>query len=128
MDGIVRRLDDRGRVVLPPSIRNPLRLGDKDYVMAWINDSGNIEIRKATTDEQSEYFSELELRQLHKDFNFRKEVMKFGGIKVPSDYEYLPQWCKRKNGVPIDEMVEYLKGSGFFFDDADELWNYLIEH
>lgn len=63
-----------------------------------------------------------------KDVVFRKAILELGGVKVPSDYEYLPHWCKRKKGMPIDQMVDELHPWGYWFEDANDLYNYLINH
>jgi len=63
---------------------------------------------------------------MKKDRYFRKAVINLGGVKIPSDYEYLPLWCKRKKGMPIDQMVEELIPFGYSFNDANELYEAIL--
>jgi AbrB family transcriptional regulator (stage V sporulation protein T) len=33
--GIVRRIDDLGRVVIPKEIRKSVRMGDSSFILTW---------------------------------------------------------------------------------------------
>lgn len=120
------KVRSRGRVTLPISIRKALRTGRRESLVFWIDeDSNEVHCRLETAEEEfqrmSDYFTE------EYKANFRRTVMEIGGIKIPSDYECLPLWCRRRNGIPIDEAVKELESHGFVFADANALYEYLLK-
>lgn len=57
---------------------------------------------------------------------FREAVLVLGGVK-DSDYEYLPKWTKRKSGNKLDVMVLELVGFGFCYENANELYEAILQ-
>lgn len=53
---------------------------------------------------------------------FKKTVLSMGGIQ-PGDYEDLPAWCKRKNGLPLDVAAAEVSAEGFYCEDANGLFD-----
>jgi len=53
---------------------------------------------------------------------FKRAVMAQGGIAPSQDYESLPSWCKRKNGLAIDVAVSEIAQQGYPVNNADELY------
>ncbi len=74
-------------------------------------------------------WEDREDRKTDREFKkqFRRAVMSLGGVNDP-DYEYLPRWCKRKRGRPLDELVAELQTAGFWYDNADDLYNALFNY
>jgi len=64
--------------------------------------------------------------RLSKDISrdFRKTIISLGGVN-DKDYEYLPRWSKRKRGKGIDELVTELNSHGYYYNDANELFEEL---
>lgn len=56
---------------------------------------------------------------------FRHAVMSSGGIAPSQDYESLPDWCKRKNGLALDVAVGELSSAGYPVQDANGLFDML---
>lgn len=70
---------------------------------------------------------EKESKRLSKNYakSLRREVMSHGGI-MPGDYESLPGWCKRTNGLPIDVMAGEIAAAGYQVEDANGLFDMLL--
>lgn len=51
--GIVRRLDDFGRVVIPRRIRSAIEWKESDLIEFFITDAGDVVLRKVKTDEKN---------------------------------------------------------------------------
>ena len=49
------------------------------------------------------YLEIFEQQKLAEEKQFRQLIMAMGGVKIDDAYEYLPVWCRRKNGRPLDE-------------------------
>ena len=47
------------------------------------------------------------------------------GIAPSADYESIPRWAKRANGIPLDMMVAQVQAAGFPVEDADGLYELL---
>jgi len=67
---------------------------------------------------------EKEAKKLAKaqEKQFKRAVMAQGGIAPSQDYESLPAWCKRKNGLAIDVAVDEIAQQGYPVQNADELY------
>lgn len=55
---------------------------------------------------------------------FRRVVLSFGGVCDP-DYEDLPRWCRRKKGQSLDQLASELASEGYYFENAEELYEAL---
>jgi hypothetical protein len=47
------------------------------------------------------------------------------GIAPSADYEGIPRWAKRKNGIPLDVAVAQVQAAGFMVETANELFEML---
>jgi AbrB family looped-hinge helix DNA binding protein len=59
---VIRRIDDLGRVVITKPFRHQLQIREGDPLETWINENGNIEIRKMTEQEVKEYEKSLKIK------------------------------------------------------------------
>lgn len=62
--GIIRRIDDLGRVVIPKEIRNNLRIRENDPMEIYVSDNGEVILRKYQPEEFNmdnfwEYFERI---------------------------------------------------------------------
>ena len=55
---------------------------------------------------------------------FRRAILPTG-IAPSADYECIPRWAKRKDGIPIDVAVAQVQAAGFPVSDADGLYEML---
>jgi hypothetical protein len=55
---------------------------------------------------------------------FRRAILP-EGIAPSADYECIPRWAKRKDGIPLDMMVAQVQAAGFPVEDADGLYELL---
>ena len=55
---------------------------------------------------------------------FRRAILPTG-IAPSADYECIPRWAKRKDGIPIDVAVAQVQAAGFPVEDADGLYELL---
>jgi hypothetical protein len=55
---------------------------------------------------------------------FRQAILPTG-IAPSTDYENIPRWAKRKDGIPLDMMVAQVQAAGFPVEDADGLYEML---
>jgi hypothetical protein len=55
---------------------------------------------------------------------FRQAILPTG-IAPSADYECIPRWAKRKDGIPIDAAVAQVQAAGFPVEDADGLYEML---
>jgi hypothetical protein len=55
---------------------------------------------------------------------FRQAILPTG-IAPSADYECIPRWAKRKDGIPIDAAVAQVQAAGFPVEDADSLYSLL---
>ena len=51
--GIIRRVDDFGRVVIPRTVRNRVGWKEHDIVEFFITDGGDVVLRKVKSDEKN---------------------------------------------------------------------------
>ena len=71
----------------------------------------------------------FEQQKLAEAKQFRQLIMEMGGVKIDDDYEYLPVWCRRKNGQRLDELVDEVAiFGGFPVNDANDLYEMLFEY
>ena len=47
--GVVRRIDDLGRVVIPKEIRRTMRIREGDSLEIFVNQSGEVVLKKYST-------------------------------------------------------------------------------
>jgi len=72
------------------------------------------------------YQRELEGFEKEELKRFRKVILELGGVN-DSNYKYLPKWCIRKStGRTLDDLVTELASYGYYFEDANELYDYLV--
>lgn len=102
----------------------------EDMLTEDLQDSGPLvymDLPDAKIDRRRE---EREYKKLVKEDRkqFRKLIMDLGGIKPRGDYEEIPAWCIRKNGIRLDLMVMEVSYAGYFVTSAnkllDLLWSY----
>jgi hypothetical protein len=55
---------------------------------------------------------------------FRRAILP-EGIAPSADYECIPRWAKRKDGIPIDVAVAQVQAAGFAVEDANGLYELL---
>lgn len=87
--GIVRRIDDLGRVVIPKGIRRTLRLREGDPLEISTDDKGNICLHKYVVD-------------LENEIECLKEKIETSGK--------LPYGTQKKVMVLLDQVSELIKG------------------
>lgn len=85
-----------------------------------------IRAKKANSQSEFQAFCEV-VEQEEKEYKkeLRKAIIKIGGV-WDKDFENVPVSIKRKNGVPLDEMVIELQGFGYNVQDSNDLFR-LIE-
>ena len=78
--------------------------------------------RKAyNIDPEKEYQEQMFKEEKEQRKQIRKAVMNLGGVN-DMDYEYLPRWCKRKTGKPLDVLAAEVTAQGFYVEDAEALY------
>lgn len=77
-------------------------------------------------DPEEFYQQMLEHERYKMQKEIRKIIMALGGVNDP-DYEYLPRWCKRKKGNPLDVLADEVRERGFPVNNADELYDLITE-
>lgn len=68
---------------------------------------------------------EIAKQELEHAKEFRRLIISMGGVNDP-DYEYLPKWCKRKTGRPLDQLVLEINNHGFNCSDANDLYKLVV--
>ena len=57
--------------------------------------------------------------------SFKQTVKSMGGVKPSIDYENMPRWATKKEGMAIDVMVGELSQVGYPVEDANGLFDML---
>ena len=78
--------------------------------------------------EIAEYHQEKELNKIEGAARkkVRDIIRAMGGIK-DKDYENIPIWARRKNGIPLDCTVIDLAEEGYQVENADDVFNLILE-
>lgn len=87
--GIIRRIDDLGRVAIPKEIRRTLRIQEGDPLEISVDDKGNICLHKYGVD-------------LNSEIEYLKEKIEFS--------EILSYRAQKKVMVLLDQVSELIKG------------------
>src|SRR5690625_4078104 len=103
--GIVRRIDDLGRVVIPKEIRRTLRIREGDPLEIFVDREGEVILKKYSPINELGHFAEEYAESLFDSLNYpvlicdRDEVIALAGI---SKKEYL----NKSIGSQLENTIE----------------------
>ena len=105
--GIVRRIDDLGRVVVPKEIRRTLRIREGDPMEIFTNHDGEIILKKYSPIGEIEMFAKQYADVMAVAGGVKKDKI---GMAVSSQLEELMSNRDVKNGDEQQKLFEIIKG------------------
>lgn len=103
--GVVRRIDDLGRVVIPKEIRRTMRIREGDSLEIFVNQSGEVVLKKyspiADISSFAQQYAEAMSAATHKGVLIvdREDVIAAAG-------EIKKQYLNRRVSRPLSDMIE----------------------
>lgn len=119
--GIVRKIDDLGRVVIPKEIRRTLRIREGDPLEIYTDTNGRVIFRKYSPIE--------ELAQVALDYT--EVLSKVSGMPVLiSDRDYIiaasglpkKEYVEHRITAELEELMEFKKSFSFNNEDSENLY------
>ena len=108
--GIVRRIDDLGRVVVPKEIRRTLRIREGDPMEIFTNHDGEIILKKYSPIGEIEMFAKQYADVMAQVSGQRVLIRDKIGMAVSSQLEELMSNRDVKNGDEQQKLFEIIKG------------------
>ena len=92
--GVVRRIDELGRIVIPKEIRKNLRIHEGENIEIYINEKENIVLKKHSLIKEIDDFAQKFTDSLHsffkKDISKNKILLYFQAVEMKKMGKFLP--------------------------------------
>ena len=121
--GIVRRIDDLGRVVIPKEIRKNMRIKEGDALEIFTDKNGIVSFKK-----YSPLTDTLPKDTLHSTMIFLKDALR-RDIYIIDDYDIIDNTCDiKQNGTAFDEneKLKLLNGNLYCLAEPFKVENEIV--
>ena len=96
--GVVRRIDDLGRVVIPKEIRRTMRIREGDSLEIFVNQSGEVVLKK--------YSPIADISAFAQQYADAMQASTKKGILIVDREEIKKQYLNRRVSRPLSDMIE----------------------